>query len=120
MCLSGNSSSKGVDAVTARKPFERGGSSPPPACPSFPIETYHGLEEATAERVRRFESETKAVMQRQNQSAKATEEMSCTTSGKRYFNSTVYKKPVSIIPPPPLYLCRNNHSNHIHLLLSLK
>ena len=50
----------------------------------YPIETYQGLEEATAERIKRFEDETKAMLMRNSRSdlTPATPEMGRTTSGK--------------------------------------
>ena len=49
----------------------------------YPIETYQGLEEATAERIKRFEDETKAMLMRNSRSdlTPATPEMGRTTSG---------------------------------------
>ena len=47
---------------------------------NFPIETYTGLEEATAERIRRFENETKLMMMRTNR-AEGTD-ICRTTSGR--------------------------------------
>merc|ERR1719167_53085 len=43
----------------------------------YPIETYQGLEEATAERIKRFEDETKAMLMRNSRSdlTPATPEM---------------------------------------------
>ena len=55
------------------------------------IETYHGLDESTAERVRRFETETKAAMQqgqqRQQLQTKSEIEISRTTSGELRISS---------------------------------
>ena len=49
----------------------------------YPIETYQGLEEATAERIKRFEDETKAMLMRNSRTdlTPATPEMGRTTSG---------------------------------------
>ena len=51
----------------------------------YPIETYHGLQEATAERIKRFEDETKAMLMRNSRSdlTPSTSEIGRTTSGKR-------------------------------------
>jgi hypothetical protein len=48
----------------------------------YPIETYQGLEEATAERIKRFEDETKAMLMRNSRSdlTPSTPEMGRTTS----------------------------------------
>ena len=52
----------------------------PAPCPSFPIETYQGLDEATAERIKRFEDETKAMLMRSTRTEHS--EICRTTSGK--------------------------------------
>ena len=54
----------------------------------YPIETYQGLEEATAERIKRFEDETKAMLMRNSRSdlTPATPEMGRTTSGTFILN----------------------------------
>ena len=54
----------------------------------YPIETYQGLEEATAERIKRFEDETKAMLMRNSRSdlTPATPEMGRTTSGTSILN----------------------------------
>ena len=54
-----------------------------PSISATGIDTYHGLNESTAERVRRFETETKAAMQqRQHLQTKSELEISRTTSGE--------------------------------------
>ena len=65
---------------------------------NFPIETYQGLEEATAERIKRFEDETKAMLMRSTGSrsdlSPATPEMGRTTSGKglaKYYGNIMIK-----------------------------
>lgn len=53
-------------------PLNGGGTSEHPPSSKFPIETYHGLDEATAERIRRFESETKAMLTRSRVESSST------------------------------------------------
>ena len=57
----------------------------------YPIETYQGLEEATAERIKRFEDETKAMLMRNSRSdlTPATPEMGRTTSGTFTLNINI-------------------------------
>jgi hypothetical protein len=51
----------------------------------FPIESYQGLEKATAERVRRFVDETKANLLRGRLESSPNLSSSRTTSGKPFF-----------------------------------
>jgi hypothetical protein len=48
------------------------------AAAKFPIETYHGLDEATAKRIKTFEAETMAAMRR------SLQEMEKSQGGKKH------------------------------------
>ena len=54
----------------------------------FPIESYHGLDEATAKRIKQFEDETKSMMTKQfeDQATAATTTTATTTTTKGFKN----------------------------------
>merc|ERR1719232_1169895 len=88
------------NSLTVAGALLRPDSAPPPVTApdyKFPIESYTGLEKANAERVAKFEAETKAMLTQRTGMAKSSQDIRevVTTSHHRHAEQSPRSTPVS-------------------------
>lgn len=74
---------------------------PPPSEFKFPIETYAGLDQATAERIAKFEAETKAMLTQRSGMARSSQDLSQVTTNTHHHRHAMTSSPATSLNSSP-------------------
>merc|ERR1719228_2968940 len=76
-------------------------SEPPPSEFKFPIETYAGLDQATAERIAKFEAETKAMLTQRSGMARSSQDLTQVTTNTHHHRHAMTSSPATSLHSSP-------------------